>query len=66
MTASFDCPFPLVPTFEVVISDNAEGPQMAETRQFAAVHYFAMLDGRSNGETRPILLKKSAYWGTTR
>ena len=26
---------------------------MAETRQFAAVHYFAMLDGKSNGGTRP-------------
>ena len=26
---------------------------MAETRQFAAVHYFAMLDEESNGETRP-------------
>jgi hypothetical protein len=26
---------------------------MAEIRQFAAVHYFAMSDGKSNGGTRP-------------
>ena len=28
-------------------------PIVAETCQFAAVHYFAMLDGKSNGGTRP-------------
>ncbi len=35
-----------------------ERPQMAETRHFAAVHNFAMLEGKSNGRTRPFLVSR--------
>ena len=38
-------------------------PQLAATRQFAAVHYFAMLDGRSNGKTRPIAVTRRRWRG---
>ena len=36
-----------------MISDNVVGPDLAETRRFAAVHKFAMSNEESNGETRP-------------
>ena len=35
---------------------------MAETRQFAAVHYFAMSDGKSNGGTRPSRDIQALIW----
>ena len=41
------------PDVQMAVFWTTECPILAETRRFAAVHYFAMLDRKSNGGTRP-------------